>query len=648
VTNKKVGGILASNPLQSIDYTYNIRGWMTKINDPANLNGKLFGYEMRYTNPVYSNVASGRFNGNIAEIDWTAAGDGVLKRYSYQYDKLNRLLSGVYSEPNATVPQNNYYNETLNYDLNGNISSLQRNRFLSNVGVQLMDDLNYSYQVNMLNTITDSTQNFGGYPEASGNQIHYDLNGNMTDHVDKGVLQISYNFLNLPDYIKFDKTYVPRFPDFPGDTNVNTKYLYRADGTKLRKIYTYGSGKTNAEVNRITEYLDGFQYEIENMGGKYTLSLPPNFVPTAEGYFNFENNRYIYSYTDHLGNIRLSYTNNGSGAEAIEENDYYPFGLKHGTGGSANPVYKYQYNGKEYQSETGWNDYGARMYMSDLGRWSVVDPLAEKMRRFSSYNYAFNNPINFIDPDGRQGTDWFWDSKKKTFTYDASLTSAEQFNTLKDQGLVQGEYLGKEGKFNVTYGDETIGKVALYKDGGWLNMSASDPDDFEIHNADDDSSTRSQYFTNYLSPEKNWGVQVLDKPFTIGFGGEATVGAGVGFEVGYFSGNYDSGLYINLYKSYGLNVGAGFAYNEYTTKNGYDPLTASNMNGKYWNASGGVGPISGNYGETALNDKKQNVSMGGASLSSDIWNFLKRPKVSAGGSVQFGTTYSSRLKKFGN
>ncbi|REC70979.1 hypothetical protein DRF60_20745, partial [Chryseobacterium elymi] len=55
--NKKVGGIVASTPLQSIDYAYNIRGWMTKVNDPANLNGKLFGYEMRYTNPVYSNVA---------------------------------------------------------------------------------------------------------------------------------------------------------------------------------------------------------------------------------------------------------------------------------------------------------------------------------------------------------------------------------------------------------------------------------------------------------------------------------------------------------------------------------------------------------------------------------------------------------------
>nr|WP_309148170.1 RHS repeat-associated core domain-containing protein [Chryseobacterium sp. LJ756] len=86
----------------------------------------------------------------------------------------------------------------------------------------------------------------------------------------------------------------------------------------------------------------------------------------------------------------MSYFDNGlSGIEVLEENNYYPFGLKHeGYNALAgNPSYQYKYNGKELQ-ETGMYDYGARFYMPDIGRWGVVDSLAEKMTRHSPYNYA--------------------------------------------------------------------------------------------------------------------------------------------------------------------------------------------------------------------------------------------------------------------
>jgi len=84
----------------------------------------------------------------------------------------------------------------------------------------------------------------------------------------------------------------------------------------------------------------------------------------------------------------------------VEVNNYYPFGLLHNYSVTTQNEYQYKYNRKELQTETGMYDYGARMYMPDIGRWGVVDPLAETSRRWSTYTYAYNNPIRFIDPDG--------------------------------------------------------------------------------------------------------------------------------------------------------------------------------------------------------------------------------------------------------
>ncbi|MDQ8141011.1 RHS repeat-associated core domain-containing protein [Chryseobacterium sp. CFS15] len=222
--------------------------------------------------------------------------------------------------------------------------------------------------------------------------------------------------------------------NLPNQINQNAQLaqnVYRADGTKVKKLF--GDIETN--------YLDGFQYKStkpsEGSPWRRLCSYPNEvavmklrIIPTSEGYFDVLTNQYIYNYKDHLGNVRLSYSDTNKDGfvqprqyfsqqcdepwnpffppncisiwkpgEIVEVNNYYPFGLMHNYTATTQNAYQYKYNGKELQ-ETGMYDYGARMYMPDIGRWGVVDPMAEDMRRYSPNNYAFDNPVNFIDRDG--------------------------------------------------------------------------------------------------------------------------------------------------------------------------------------------------------------------------------------------------------
>lgn len=416
---KSVGGndLSGANAFQKVNYSYNIRGWLTGINDgwpqrsdPADL----FVFGIKYDNPE---SATPLYNGNISETSWQTSSDMVKRKYSYSYDALNRLRDASYQKFEQNYQVTQAYDETIEYDKNGNIKHLKRNGNNDGTfGIEI-DNLVYDYnpqKPNELSKVTDgSLDRNNGFADGlnSGNDYSYDAYGNMKSDLNKNLTEIRYNHLNLPTSIVF------------GTGPNNISYLYDANGKKLKKTVTVDNPAVAGGVAvKTMHYLSGFHYDGDVL----------KFFPTAEGYVTYTSGQYnyVYNYTDHLGNVRVSYAEDPAARKLkiMEENHYYPFGLKHtnynvdrysfqkidsGLALKAAPSgpsivfnYDYKYNGKEFQDELGLNlyDYGARNYDPAIGRWMNIDPLAEISRKFSPYAYALDNPVYFIDPDGMSST----------------------------------------------------------------------------------------------------------------------------------------------------------------------------------------------------------------------------------------------------
>ncbi len=474
--NRRMGKTGALPYLQKVDYTYNSLGWLTGINSPApptyfftnpigNLpalsspntsaadldNNDLFSMDLKYDLPVQALAPSGttatpQYGGNISQVVWQVRGR-EKQAYTLSYDAINRMTNAKYSDiNNSGVVTGGRYDETLTYDMRGNIQTLQRNGLTSVAGAPnptwgLIDNLSYNYGssgyniTNKLSTVTDNSGNLtkGFKTSANGSAYSYDNNGNMTADPNKGITGIQYNHMNLPTTITF--------------TNSRSiAFVYDAGGNKLSKTVVQ---------NGVTQYKQDYVGGIEYRTASGTTTLEA--IYHAEGRVTTINGslKYEYALKDHLGNTRLMFSDKNSdgyitqstGQEANEvtqENHYYSFGLAmEGTWSNTPSVSdsKYTYNGKELNDDFGLGlmDYGARMYDAAIGRWNVIDPWAEKMSSYSPYNYAFGNPMRFIDPNGMAPGDFLDENGKplgsdgindqKTYVVKTSEKTTEGYNT---------------------------------------------------------------------------------------------------------------------------------------------------------------------------------------------------------------------------
>ena len=184
-----------------------------------------------------------------------------------------------------------------------------------------------------------------------------------------------------------------------------TAYLYDAAGVKRRvkQVTTTENllvpmGSTlpvptdKIAVSTQTDYCSNVIYE----NGILSRILVDDGYITMSG----TTPTYHYYIQDHLGNNRVVFNQNGT----IEQtNHYYPFGMTFGEG-IDNSDNRYKYNNKELDRMHGLDlyDYGARHYDAAIGRWGVIDPLAEKYYNVSPYAYCMNNPMKYIDPNGME------------------------------------------------------------------------------------------------------------------------------------------------------------------------------------------------------------------------------------------------------
>jgi RHS repeat-associated protein len=308
---KELGKKSDNSFLETLDFTYNIRGWLNSvnkdfaINNGTNANNRYFGMELSYDYGFTQN----QLNGNIGGMKWRSKGDGEQRAYGFDYDNVNRLLKADFNQNNSGWNTNagiDFSVAGLSYDANGNIGNMTQKGWKL-TGSSIIDQLTYGYvsNSNRLNSVTDPTYNdytsklgdFKYDPATKGSTDYsYDVNGNMVSDANKKISSIAYNYLNLPGTITIT-----------GKGSID--YVYDAAGNKLKKVVneTGQSAKT-------TLYLFG---TYENDVLQFLPQEEGRIRPLRDGSGNITSFAYDYFIRDHLGNVRAVLTDE-------EQTNYYP------------------------------------------------------------------------------------------------------------------------------------------------------------------------------------------------------------------------------------------------------------------------------------------------------------------------------------
>lgn len=423
----RISGKSIDGGLTHAKYRYNLQGWITRIEDVDFV-------QNLYYESFMGNYGKVRYNGNISAMNWTyrTDTDTIVNGYRFTYDAYDRLAS-AYSVTGSDFSSGRYHVE-YEYDKHGNMVNLYRNGGRGG----MIDEMNWFYEGNRVVEITDMVGEQGRYDmkeyrdyNHNGLDYFYDSNGNMTADLDRDIVAIRYNLLNQPDTVQFrNGSAIVNYYTADGK-RTGSKYLTPLTTVVIPAGQTFGSTSGTAAMS---SHVTARRGSLEYAGADFESDTLIR-IHNGDGYLDCSEQDFRYFVRDYQGNIRTVYGSALKNLKFIEIDkpprhlatvpfdwfdrgdmqyielqktvtyqrmQYYPFGLPYEAHYQPEEQ-PYKYGGKEFIELHGYDsyDFDARMYYPALCRFMTMDPLCEKYYSISPYAYCNNNPVKYIDSDGR-------------------------------------------------------------------------------------------------------------------------------------------------------------------------------------------------------------------------------------------------------
>ena len=387
--------------LSDINYSYNIRSWQTGISS-------IYYRESVHYGKWLGRILDEPYNGNASGVSYSTSyidpvshalkeSETIHQHYSYgEQDELVGATSVTFDGSGFSATNqlkeeggSSPYLRLLRYYKNNSEdyayleSSSNRLESIHEDG----DDDVSSLPIQFVTKYPDGTPTF-----------FYDANGNLSKELNRGITEIDYNILNLPNRITFEN-------------GSDIRFTYDADGVKHRADYKTVSnqilvpigapsltGSGSLLVQHHTDYCGNFIYE-DGVLKKIRID---------GGYINYNastgGGEYCYYIKDRMGNNRVVLS---AARGVIQYADYYPYGIPF----SEIPMEEdnFLHAGKELEKMHGlyWYDNGKRWYDPILCRFTTMDPLCEQFYDKNPYSYCAENPMKYGDPTGELASPYY-------------------------------------------------------------------------------------------------------------------------------------------------------------------------------------------------------------------------------------------------